>query len=94
MPLTEEVTLKARLEAGNRVQVPKPLRLRFALDSSQVLRVAVGVLNARVEWEKFYANMDKSGRITIPKLTLNLMQDALSEPSLVGLILEVNIEPA
>src|SRR3989304_10587150 len=44
LPLTENVTFKTRLQNGNRVQVPKPLRLRFTLDTGQVLRVVVGVL--------------------------------------------------
>ena len=94
MPLTENVTFKTRLQTGNRVQVPKPLRCRFTLDTSQVLRVVVGVLSVNSEWETFYANIDKSGRITIPKLTLNLLQAGTSEQSFAGLIFEVNIEPA
>ena len=94
MPLTENVTFKTRLQTGNRVQVPKPIRCRFALEASQVLRVVVGVLGVNSGWETFYAQMDKSGRITIPKLTLSLMQAGTSEQSLTGLILEVNIEPA
>ena len=88
------MTFKTRLQTGNRVQVPKPIRLRFALDASQALRVVVGVLGVHSGWETFYANMDKSGRITIPKLTLSLLQTGISEQSLAGLIFEVNIEPA
>ena len=68
-------------------------RLRFAVDASQVPRVVVGVLDAHPEWETFYTRMDKSGRITLPKLTLNLIQAVLSEQNLNGHVLEVNIEP-
>jgi bifunctional DNA-binding transcriptional regulator/antitoxin component of YhaV-PrlF toxin-antitoxin module len=94
LPLTENVTFKTRLQTGNRVQVPKPIRNRYTIDSSQILIVDVRVLGAHSKWETFYVSMDKSGRITIPKLTLNLLQGGASEQGLAGLIFEVNIEPA
>jgi hypothetical protein len=39
--------------------------------------------------------MDKSGRITIPKLTLKLLQDRTREKqSLTGAVMEVHLEQA
>lgn len=93
LPLTENIRFQARLEKGNRVQVPKPLRQRFAFDSSQVLTVSVRVIEANTDWQEFYAHMDKSGRITIPKLTLNLLFAESSAYSLAGVVFAVDIEP-
>jgi hypothetical protein len=45
-------------------------------------------------WEIFYARMDKSGRITIPKLTLRLLQSRADKQDLTGAVIEVSIEPA
>ena len=45
--------------------------------------------------ECFYAEMDKSGRITIPALTRKLLGSAKrDERSLVGSVLEIRLEPA
>jgi bifunctional DNA-binding transcriptional regulator/antitoxin component of YhaV-PrlF toxin-antitoxin module len=96
LPDTEEISFKARLEKRNRIQVPKPLRLRYGLDSGKVLNVSVFVLGAHWHWEDFHTNMDKSGRITVPKLTLELLEEAasISVESFVGFVLEVNLEIA
>jgi hypothetical protein len=41
VPLTERVSFKAVLQKGNRVQVPKLVRWRFKLETSQVLKATV-----------------------------------------------------
>ena len=41
--------------------------------------------------EEFYACMSKDGRLTIPKLALELLQE--EDKSLVGYILIVSLEP-
>ena len=45
MPLTERVDFKAVLQKGNRVQLPKLVRWRFKLETSQVLKVTVTAVN-------------------------------------------------
>ena len=95
VPLTEAVSFKTRLQGGNRVQVPKRVRSGFKLESSQFLRVVVHPLNLHVGWEEFYGRIDKSGRITVPKLTLKMLKDETqSKPNLTGTIIEVTLEPA
>jgi hypothetical protein len=95
VPLTEAVTLKACLQKGNRIQVPKPVRWQFRLETSQVLRVTMHPLDVRLSWEDFYGRMDKSGRITVPKLTMKLMENEIKDnQSLTGTIIEITIEPA
>jgi bifunctional DNA-binding transcriptional regulator/antitoxin component of YhaV-PrlF toxin-antitoxin module len=94
VPLTEAVSFKVCLERGCRVMVPKAVRVRFGLDPGQVLLVMVSPLGAGWGWETFYGKVDKSGRITIPKLTLSLLQSRAGEQSLMGAAMEVSIEPA
>ncbi len=94
MPLTERVGFKARLQRGNRVQLPKLIRWRYKLESGQVLRVTVSVLGAWGGFETFYGRMDKSGRVTIPRLTLELLCTRIhGEPNLAGAVMEVRVEP-
>jgi hypothetical protein len=94
VPLTEAVSFKARLQWGNRVQVPRAIRWRFKLETSQVLWVTVRPLHAHLDYENFYATIDKSGRVTVPKLTLKLLEEeATDNQSLTGTIMEITIEP-
>lgn len=95
MPLTEPVSFKAVLQKGNRVQVPKLIRWQFKMDSEQVLKITVRADVAFSDEESFYAKMNRDGRITLPKLTLDLLQDEGDEEQrLVGYILKVSLEPA
>ena len=95
MPLTEPVNFKTMLQKGNRIQLPKLVRWRFKLEPNQVLKVTLTATNVFGAWETFYARMDKSGRITIPKLTLELLQSKTHEKqSLTGAVMEVRLEPA
>jgi bifunctional DNA-binding transcriptional regulator/antitoxin component of YhaV-PrlF toxin-antitoxin module len=93
VPLTESVSFKAVLQKGNRVQVPKLVRWKFKLEQDQVLKVSV-TAEPLYGWEKFYAKMDKSGRITIPKLTLKLLENRADKQNLTGAVLEVELCPA
>jgi len=62
------------------------------MEADQVLKVYVGVEGSfGGEW--FLARMAKDGRLTIPKLTLQLLQEG-EEGSLEGSVLEVTVEPA
>jgi hypothetical protein len=95
MPLTKAVSFKAVLQKGNRVQVPKLVRWQFKMESQQVLRVRVKAEGSFSGGEGFYARMSGNGRITVPKLTLNLLQsEGNDEKSLVGYVLEAQLEPA
>lgn len=94
VPLTELVKFKAVLQKGNRIQLPKVVRWRFKLESDQVLKVTLMVANSFGAWETFYARMDKSGRITVPKLTRQLLQSsAHGGQSLTEAVMEVRLEP-
>jgi len=94
VPLTERVDFKAVLQKGNRVQLPKLVRWRFKLESNQVLKVNVTAVNVFGGWETFYGKMDKSGRITIPKLVLKQVGSRRQDISLTGAVFMVQLEPA
>jgi hypothetical protein len=62
------------------------------MEACQVLRVNVRIAGSFVD-EWFLARMTRDGRLTIPKLTLKLLQEG-EEESLEGSVLEVTVEPA
>jgi hypothetical protein len=62
------------------------------VEVNQVLRVNVRVAGSFVD-EWFLARMTRNGRLTIPKLTLKLLQED-EEQSIEGRVLEVTVEPA
>ena len=90
--LTEKVSFKTVLQRGNRLQVPRLVRWRFKMDSEQVLKVGVTAVDLWTGWQSFYARMGRDGRITIPKLTRELLQG--EKRNLAGYILDVTLEPA
>lgn len=92
MALTRLVTFKAVLQKGNRVQIPRLIRWQFKLEPEQVLKATVAIEGILGEPEGFYTHMNKDGRITVPKITLKLIQGRLT--SLEGYILEIDLEPA
>ena len=92
MPLTQKVSFKTMLQKANRVQVPKVVRWQFKMDTEQILKVTVNALNVFSDWQTFYARMGKDGRITLPKLTRELLRGR--EQSLTGYAMEVVLEPA
>jgi hypothetical protein len=74
--------------------VPKPIRWRFQLETSQVLRVDVSPVEARLCWESFYIRIYKSGRITMPKVAFRLLQNKMGKQDLMGEVIEVQLAPA
>ena len=92
MPLTRLVSFKAALQKGNRVQIPKLIRWQFKLEPEQILKATILHPESFDIRERFYTHMNKDGRITIPKITLKLIQDRLT--SLKGCILKIDLEPA
>ena len=94
MPLTKAVEFRAVLQKGNRVQVPKLVRWEFKMETSQVLKVKVNPVGAYGQKETFFGRMNGNGRITIPKLTLGLLQDRDNGgKSLADYVLELQLEP-
>ena len=92
MPLSEKVMFTAVLQSGSTFQVPKLIRWRFKMESTQPLKVGVNFVAMHKGWQFFYAKMRKDGRLTVPRLILNIFRDETK--SLAGCVLEVMLEPA
>ena len=92
LPLTQTVSFKTKLQAQNRLQVPKLVRQQYKLETSEILKVTLNIVGVFGVRESFMAKMYGSGRIRIPDLTLSLLKR--NESSLKGCILEVTLEPA
>jgi hypothetical protein len=91
---TKRVEFKTVLQKRDCVRVPKLVRWKFKLDTAQTLKVSIWAIGAIGSWETFYARMDTSGRITIPKLTQNeFLRTAGSLQSLYGATVHVRLEP-
>jgi bifunctional DNA-binding transcriptional regulator/antitoxin component of YhaV-PrlF toxin-antitoxin module len=90
--LTEQVEFQTALQRGNRVQVPKLVRWKFKLESDQVLKVSVWA--DVISWKTFYACMDKSGRITVPKVVQNEFLSEFGLQSLIGQTIHIRLAPA
>jgi hypothetical protein len=95
VPLTNDVEFKAVLQRGNRVQVPKLVRWEFKMETNQDLKIRVSRPGAYGLGENFYGRMNRDGRLTIPRLTLVLLQNKTNGgKSLIGCILGVQLKPA
>ncbi len=86
MPLLHEEKFVTRLQKGNRIQLPVLIRWKYRLEQGEIFKV-----NTRnpekYKNETFYARLGIDGRITIPKLILELIEAEA------GTILEVTLYP-
>ncbi len=89
----ERVEFKTVLQKGNRFQVPKIIRWRYKLESRQPVKVSVTAGGMLSNWETFYGCMDKSGRITVSRLTQEqLLRTVSSRRNLIGEMLQIRLE--
>ena len=94
MPLTELASFKAKLENRNRIQIPNLLRWRYKMEQGELLKANVRVFDSEnYEEETFLAKMTNDGRLTIPKLTMEILKKREGK-NITGTILEVTISPA
>jgi len=94
MPLTELASFKAKLENRNRIQIPTLLRWRYKMEQGELLKANVRVFGSEnYEEEIFLTKMTSDGRLTIPKITMNVFKQR-EEKNMTGCILEVTISPA
>ena len=94
MPLTEFITFKTKLERYNRIIVPRHSRWQYKIEPRELLKTNIRVFGSQnYEEETFLAKMNSDGRLTIPKLTMEILTQR-EEKNLTGAILEVTISPA
>ena len=63
----------ARLQRGNKVQIPVLIRWKNRLEPSEVYSVEVSKAD-EYKSEKFYVRLGKDGRIVIPKLAVERLE--------------------
>jgi hypothetical protein len=85
------VSFKARLQRGNRVQVPKYVRWYFKLEPTQILEVSFHVLGIWHGQESFLCRITKDGRIVIPKLMLAIFAEG--KPNLNNHVADIRLAP-
>ncbi|MDH5687335.1 MAG: hypothetical protein OEZ48_05705 [Candidatus Bathyarchaeota archaeon] len=73
MPLTEIERFPAKLQRRNRIQVPLMVRWRYRLKMGEMLRVGVRS-PVSLASEVFYGRLIGGGRITVPKLVVDLLE--------------------
>lgn len=73
MPLSQDEGFLARLQRGNRVQVPRLIMWRHKLDPGEILDVYVRDRET-YKSERFYARLGRDGRFTIPKLVVETLE--------------------
>ena len=94
MPLTEIATFKAKLTRKNQIQIPRLLRWRYKMEHGELLKVNITPYNSEsYQEEQFLAKMARDGRLTVPKLTIEVLKQR-EEKNLTGAILEVIVSPA
>jgi hypothetical protein len=94
MPLTKQETFKAKLQRHNRLAIPTLLRWSHKMQPGELLKVTVKSLEPESYGEEeFLAKTAVDGRITVPKLTMKILERD-EEKSLAGAIFEVTISPA
>ena len=92
MPLYEKVKFATKLQRGNRLQVCKYVRWKYKLETDQTLQVSVSVCFSMINHTiSFLARISKDGRIIIPKVQLDLLQDRKID--LAGYVVNVTLEP-
>jgi bifunctional DNA-binding transcriptional regulator/antitoxin component of YhaV-PrlF toxin-antitoxin module len=90
VPLTEIERFPAKLQRRGRVQVPVMIRWRYRLEDGEVLRVGVRS-PVSFDSEVFYGRLLKDGRITVPKLVVDLLE--IEHGDIVNVTLYAQKEP-
>jgi len=73
LSMLPEEEFPAKLQKGNRIQVPVLLRWKYRLDPGDVLRVRLWSRRT-LSGESFYARLGKDGRFTVPKIVVEELE--------------------
>jgi len=65
--LTEDASFDALLQRENRIQIPVEVRWRYRLEPGEILHVEIVSPGRYLPLKgRFYARLQKSGRVTVP----------------------------
>jgi len=73
LSMLPEEEFPAKLQIGNRIQVPVLIRWKYRLDPGDVLRVRLWSRRT-LSGESFYARLGKDGRFTVPKIVVEELE--------------------
>ena len=89
--LNEKVKFATKLQLGNRLQACKYVRWKYKLKKDQTLKVTVSVYWSMIcHTGSFLARISNDGRIVIPKVNMDLLQDRKID--LAGYVVNVPLE--
>ena len=92
VPLNEKVNFVTKLQQRNRFQVSKHVLWKYKLETNQTLKVTVSFNWSMINHTSFFlTRISKDGRIVIPKVNMDLLQD--KKMDLAGYIVNVTLEP-
>ena len=84
MPLSESARFKAKLTARNQIQLPQILRWQHKIEAGETFRVTVQIWGSdNFKEETFLAKTSADGRLTIPKITMKILEE-MEEKKLAG----------
>jgi len=69
LPMLRDEKFLARLQRGNRIQVPVLIMWKHKLNAGEVLKVRVWSSEAHTG-ESFYVRLGKDGRFRVPKIVV------------------------
>jgi len=92
VPLTESIRFKAKLERRGQFLIPRVFRWFYKMEPGELLRVEVELHDVGARAELFMAQMSSDGRVTVPRLNLQVLEQ-LEDKSLVGCLLDVTMWP-
>ena len=73
MPMLRDEKFLARLQRGNRIQVPALIMWKHKLNAGEVLKVRVWSSEAHTG-ESFYVRLGKDGRFRVPKIVVEELE--------------------
>ncbi|TET20919.1 hypothetical protein E3J74_01255 [Candidatus Bathyarchaeota archaeon] len=73
MPMLRDEKFLARLQRGNRIQVPVLIMWKHKLNAREVLRVRVWSNEAHNS-QSFYVRLSKDGRFRVPKIVVEELE--------------------
>jgi len=74
MPLEKEEVFLAKLQKGNRIQIPVVIRGMHKLRVNEILGIEVRSTKDMLDYRDFYAMVSNDGRFVIPKIIVEKLE--------------------
>ncbi len=74
MPLEKEENFLAKLQKGNRIQIPVVIRGMHKLKANEILGIEARSTKDAAYYRDFYAKVSNDGRFVIPKIIVEKLE--------------------